>query len=297
MALWGTADSLYSVGIITVNYTAKTITGSGTSFTAAGISTGDVITIGAGRTFGSAVISGITSDRLISIATTQYLSGAAIVGVAYTLSARPVYTLEDSNYSSNVVGLTSTVPTHNIYGVDAYEISSIGLSTQYGGIHAGWVGIHTYIDMHGNLRVKSETLVAMSGITTLGQATFTAAGDALDDSIFPDRYITITTQPVSLIGVATTSAQSLSVVASATPSTTLAYEWQYSSNAGVAYTAITSPLNNIVYTGRTGTTLGIGSTTVSANRPDGYYYRVKVYVSSDANVAPVFSDGVILDYA
>jgi hypothetical protein len=32
--------------------------------------------------------------------------------------------------------------------------------------HQGWVGVTTYTDMHGNLRVKSEVLVAMSGITT-----------------------------------------------------------------------------------------------------------------------------------
>ena len=27
--------------------------------------------------------------------------------------------------------------------------------------HAGWVGVTTYIDTHGNLRVKKEVLVAM----------------------------------------------------------------------------------------------------------------------------------------
>ena len=32
--------------------------------------------------------------------------------------------------------------------------------------HAGWVGVTTYTDASGNHRVKSETLVAMSGITT-----------------------------------------------------------------------------------------------------------------------------------
>ena len=31
----------------------------------------------------------------------------------------------------------------------------------------GWVGVTTYNDKHGNLRVKKEILVAMSGITTL----------------------------------------------------------------------------------------------------------------------------------
>ena len=31
---------------------------------------------------------------------------------------------------------------------------------------SGWVGVTTYIDNHGNYRVKQEILVAMSGITT-----------------------------------------------------------------------------------------------------------------------------------
>ena len=37
---------------------------------------------------------------------------------------------------------------------------------QYRPGHAGWVGVTTYNDQHGSLRVKSEVLVAMSGITT-----------------------------------------------------------------------------------------------------------------------------------
>jgi len=32
--------------------------------------------------------------------------------------------------------------------------------------HGGWVGVTTYVDQHGELRVKKEVLVAMSGITT-----------------------------------------------------------------------------------------------------------------------------------
>jgi hypothetical protein len=176
MALWGTADSLYSIGTVTVNYAAKTITGSGTSFTASGISVGDVITIGAGGTFGSAVISNITSNTLISIATTQYLSGATISGSPYLISEKPVYTLEDSGYQYNAN------PKHVVYGVDTDEIS---VSDR--GIHAGWVGIQTYVDMHGTLRVKSETLVAMSEITGGGAATYTTPGDANDDVVFPDE--------------------------------------------------------------------------------------------------------------
>ena len=49
-----------------------------------------------------------------------------------------------------------------------------GISTATGGSyhvgHQGWVGVTTYIDMHGTLRVKSEVLVAMSGIDTTTDA-------------------------------------------------------------------------------------------------------------------------------
>ena len=81
MALWGKANNLFSPGTVAVDYSTETITGAGTSFTAAGISTGTTIVIGVGGTYGQAVISGITSDLVVSIATTQYLSGAAISGV------------------------------------------------------------------------------------------------------------------------------------------------------------------------------------------------------------------------
>ncbi len=264
MALWGTADSLYSVGTVTVNYAAKTITGTGTSFTAAGISAGDVIAIGAGGTFGSAVVSGITSDRLISIATTQYLSGAAIAGVAYSLSEKPVYTLEDSGYQYNAN------PKREVYGVDKYEISALGVSTQYGGIHAGWVGIQTYVDMHGNLRVKSETLVAMSEVSSGGVASYTGSGDASDDSILADAIITITSQPAS-VGVGTTATATFSVTASATPSyATLSYQWQQDPNTGT--------FANLA--GQTSTSVSIANTDSSKNN---YKYRV-VVTSGDASV-------------
>ena len=184
MALWGKADILFSPGTVTVNYAAGTITGTGTSFRAAGISTGTVITVGVGGTFGQAVISGVTSERLVSIATTQYLTGGVISGVGYTLSQRPISTLEDSNY--DLTPTTSTGLTNRIYGVDQYEQAvAVATSSIYKPAHAGWVGIHTYVDMHGNLRVKSEVLVAMSGIST-GTASYTSTGDAADDAVYPD---------------------------------------------------------------------------------------------------------------
>ncbi len=295
MALWGTADSLYSVGTVTVNYTAETITGSGTSFTAAGISTGDVITIGAGGTYGSAVISGITSATLISIATTQYLSGAPISGVAYSISERPVYTLEDTNFAT-ITGTGNSSSTNRVYGVDIHEqTANTATGSQYAAAHAGWVGIHTYIDMHGNLRVKSEVLVALSGITTNVDATISAAGDADDDAVLPDRYITITSQPTNRVGIATTVATTFAVSATATPDAALSYQWQFASAVGAAYTNVTTGLlGGLIYTNPTTATLGIAATTTTANRPNGYYFRVNITADGGATQT---SDAARLTYA
>jgi hypothetical protein len=290
MALWGKADNLFSPGTVAVDYATETITGTGTSFTSAGISTGTTIVIGVGGTFGQAVISGITSDRVISIATTQYLSGEAISGVGYTLTQKPVYTLEDSNY--DLTPTTSTGLSNAVYGVDEYEAAAnAATGSKYKVAHAGWVGIHTYIDQHGTLRVKSEVLVAMSGISSNVPATYGATGDAADDAVFPDRYITITTQPVSLSGVSTTAAQSFSVVATATPTAPLTFQWQYASYVGAGFTNLT---NAGIYSNVTTSTVGIGSTTVGADIPDGYQYRAIIASTGGATAT---SNAATLDYA
>jgi hypothetical protein len=264
MALWGTADSIISAGIVTVNYADKTIVGSGTSFTAA--TAGSVITIGTGGTFGEAVITGITSDTFISIASTDFLSGAVISGVAYTMSQKPVYVLQDSNY--NILNNGSS--TNAVYGVDVNEAAS-NVTTQYAVTHAGWVGIKTYTDTDGNLRVKSETLVAFSGIAT-GTPSYGSFGDANDDTIFPDRYITVTISaaPSNVVGVGTTVTFTAS--ASATPSAALSYQWQKSTSAnGTTYSNIAAAT-------------GI-STDISNNNTSNNNYNYRVVVTADGGAS------------
>lgn len=290
MALWGKADNLFSPGTVTVDYAAKTITGTGTSFRSAGISTGTVIVIGAGGTLGQAVISGITSETVVSIATTQYLT-SGIVGAAYTLTQKPVYTLEDSNFAT-ITGAGNSSSTNAVYGVDEYEVASnVATGSKYAPAHAGWVGIHTYNDNQGNLRVKTEVLVAMSGISSNTPATYTATGDAADDAVFPDRYITFTTQPSNRVGIVTTSNTTFTVVATATPGAALSYQWQYASSVGAAYTNLS---NNLIYSNVTTATVGIASTSVTADRPDGFYYRV---VATADGGATATSNAARLTYA
>ena len=184
MALWGTADAVYATGTITVDLGNGTITGSGTTFTNAAV--GDVISIGVGNTYGEAIISGVTSNTYISIASTQFLTpnaGYAIAGVAYTISQKPKYTLHDTHYGAN-----------DIFGIDPYEVGVASTTDKYAVAHAGWVGINTYVDTHGNLRVKSEVLVAMSGIST-GTASAGIDGDAADDAFGTDGDGTVVFTP------------------------------------------------------------------------------------------------------
>ena len=175
MALWSNNDAV--PGLATARYTVAanaaadgtcTVTGTGSSFGldgCAGIGTvirfgadarGRTINVGAGHTyFGDAVIVAVASSESITIASTVGLSQ-----VGFTTSARfttcPQSSIVDSLYQEKGVTDRDSV----VYGI------STAISGSYHVPHQGWVGVTTYVDMHGTLRVKSEVLVAMSGITT-----------------------------------------------------------------------------------------------------------------------------------
>ena len=69
MALWGNKDFVYGDGTIAVNLDTKKIVGTGTTFTTAGITTGNVVTVGAGATFGYAAVTAVDSNTVLSITT------------------------------------------------------------------------------------------------------------------------------------------------------------------------------------------------------------------------------------
>ena len=163
MALWGNNDALDSGGTVSLNYSTGVVTGSGTSFGATdNPGEGDVIRFGdrSGVYFGDAVIVSVTSATSVTIGSTVGLSGVAIAATAYTGTQCPKSLVLDHNYSQ----LNSDKDTF-VYGV-AEAGTEVATATEYKLSHGGWVGVTTYNDSSGNLRVKSETLVAMSGITT-----------------------------------------------------------------------------------------------------------------------------------
>ena len=192
MSLWGNNDNVTSAGKITsIDYAAKTVTGSGTQFGASGSAqVGDVLRIGVrgpvgtATYFGDAVITEIASATSCSIASTASLVNpnkdplkfnlaAAGITTSFTVSQMPIWCTQDlqgDRYrnqasafeSDSLVFGISNATAQNSDTTAAHAPSAQGQFKT----DSGWVGVTTYIDNHGNYRVKQEVLVAMSGITT-----------------------------------------------------------------------------------------------------------------------------------
>ena len=174
MALWGNKDNLNigAAGTVYVSdWDTNTVTGSGTTFT--NFAAGDVIRFGdfKGTYYGDAVIKSISSNTVLTIASTEGLDpnlGVFATGygaTTFVVTQAPIYTTGDSKYKE-----PNTDSTNLVYSVSANNIDATGSLSP--GPGAGWVGVQTYVDTHGNLRVKSEVLVAMSGIATGGRPQF-----------------------------------------------------------------------------------------------------------------------------
>ena len=192
MSLWGNNDNVTSAGKITsIDYAAKTVTGSGTQFGASGSAqVGDVLRIGVrgpvgtATYFGDAVITEIASATSCSIASTASLVNpnkdplkfnlaAAGITTSFTVSQMPIWCTQDlqgDRYRNQASAFESDSLVFGISNATAQNSSTTaGQAPSAQGqfkTDSGWVGVTTYIDSHGNYRVKQEVLVAMSGITT-----------------------------------------------------------------------------------------------------------------------------------
>lgn len=164
MALWGNRDAVGAGGTVSLDYSTGVVTGSGTTFGQTGAAQeGDVIRFGnrAGTYYGDAVIVSIASTTSLTIGSTAGLSGVAIAGTTFTVSQLPKYTVLDSKYSEASYGTEDSY----VYGVNSGGADT-AQTTSYALTHAGWVGVTTYMGSEGEMRVRTETLVAMSGIQT-----------------------------------------------------------------------------------------------------------------------------------
>ena len=158
-------------------------------------------------------------------------------------------------------------------GLDVSEAQTAG-NTAKGLNTPGWVKYSTYTDANGNVRNKSEVLVAMSTLT----------GD--NDTVDPDPVVTIGTQPLAA-SVTAPAPATFTVVASATRGATLSYQWQVQEEGAGAWANISGATLDSYTTGPTATGDAAGAT-------DGDAYRVIV---SAVGATPVTSDAVVLTVA
>ena len=169
MSLWGTKDTVYSTGKVNCTEAGVLTKQSGSiDFTSNNVAVGQVVTLatdGAGP--GQGIIKSIDSTTQLTL-TNLDLPGA-FTDVDYEIRETPVAEVNGGTFGIN-----------EIFGVDNAEITvanaASGNARKFAPPHSGWVGITSYTDMHGNLRVKTEVLVASSSIT----------GDSGDDTILPD---------------------------------------------------------------------------------------------------------------
>ena len=152
MALWGNNDNVGSGGTVTLDYSNRVVSGwAGTAAAGVGASfgltgfakTGDTISFGqhgSGTYFGDAVIASIGSTLQVTIASTAGLSGAAIAGVEYTVSEKPIWTATDPAFSARLdadpslstLRIKATADAASGVGTDLIYVSSASTFLQAG---------------------------------------------------------------------------------------------------------------------------------------------------------------------
>jgi hypothetical protein len=148
-------DSTFSAANIAAR-SFSPITYTGTATASAGIGT---------NVISSSVLNGATGvvvgDALVNNGNNVVINsiGATTISLASTISAG-ISTGDILRFARLADGYARSV-----YGVADAGIE-VAQGTSYALTHEGWVGVTTYMGVEGEMRVKTEVLVAMSGITT-----------------------------------------------------------------------------------------------------------------------------------
>jgi hypothetical protein len=141
-----------------INDAAQTLVNlsiTGTATTNAGVGTDTIPVIPPiGLIVGDLLVNGASNITISTI-------GGSTITLGSTISAG-IATGDTLSFKRYVDGYD-----RQVYGISSTTAIAFGsTSTVYRTSGAGWVGVTTYVDMHGSLRVKSEILVAGSGIST-----------------------------------------------------------------------------------------------------------------------------------
>lgn len=270
MALWGKTDTLASAPKYVTrkatfdaqaNVTSATdkidLTNANTNF-----ATGDGVVYtgasGIGLTQGTTYYAMRQTDNTIKLATTEAGAKAGATGINLTAGATGAIGYLQRNTEGNE-DQDHNYNGRDLYFVDADEAQQAeniarGLKVP------GWTNYRSYTDANGNVRHKSEVLVAMGAYTgATGFGTYQAqTDDRADDSVLVDATTSITVQPVNRSVTAPTGT-TFAVTSAATGAfSALTYAWQISTDSGATWTNLT---NTGVYSGVGTATLTISNST------------------------------------
>ena len=225
MALWGNNDNLNSSGTVALNYANKTVTGTGTTFGAAGAGhteaqVGDVIRFGdkTGTYFGDAVIHTITNATTLTIGSTAGLDGNAISGVQFQISQLPKSSILDSSYGDRLdtdEQLKIAFPSAGIQTNVSIGSSMLAINTvqadQSGDFFDSVVNVGDFVTINGvNISIKSintatvvTTQASAVGFSTIFvNSTRDVSGPLVD---FTNVTVTGNTTPRKISSIGATS--------------------------------------------------------------------------------------------
>lgn len=274
MALWGKTDALASKP----KYLTKLNTFDATSTDVVSTSAETIAIPGHGFVTADAVAYEASGTAIggLTDGTTYYVIRVDANSIKLASSASNANADTAINLSAVGAGtadtLQLTAPT--VFFVDSNE-ATVAANKAKGITGAGWWLYRTYTDAQSVTRHKAECLISMA-------ATAAVAGDA-EDTVTVDRAITIATQPADItvdLSDSTTDTATFSVVASATGTGDLTYQWQKQESGSGAWANVS---------GATAAEYTTGVLTVLADNTD--KYRVVV---STAGAADVTSDAATL---
>ena len=309
MALWGKTDTLASAPkyiarkayfiASAVNLTNNTIDlrepVSGTCF-----AVGDGVVYNNG---GGASATGLTSGStyyvassgtsgLIKLSDTEAHAKAGTNIIDITGQGNDAQYLQRNTEGNE--GYDHTYNGRDLYFIDADEAQQA--ENRARGLKVpGWSNYRSYTDANGNVRNKSEVLVAMgaySGATGFGTYQAQTGDNTADDTVLVDGTVTIVTQPLSQSKVAGSGAgnKGVFVVAATLAGVgTLAYQWQVAESATpTVWANVSRGTGGTTATYTTGNTQVAASASVDSN---GDKYRCLVWgTGSNVAVTTVTSD-------
>lgn len=164
MALWGNSENLGAIGPGSVDIVG---TASSEFWTAgpAGIATvptGTTILLDNGDA-GFVVVEAILPSG--DLARVSKMSAIAAGTYTATYCEQPIFLKNDPGYApSSADG--SLGRTQKAVGISSVEVEANRATVWEAGV--GWVGVTTYVDMHGEFRVKKEVIVASSSVDPTG---------------------------------------------------------------------------------------------------------------------------------